>query len=237
MALSVSNIALSPFHLLFWTARQLSKSILFLLSPFFIVLYYSSYIFAPIIFPFQVLAKLESVYIFCGTAAVIGISTGCILGLTNSLLYSALSLTSATRSPSPSSSSSSSDIVEPTRPAPGSADAAGLSAATPHAQGIHRLREERRRRRAEREHQVQRQLKTHPRQQSSKAPPTTPPPKKAKSIPTILEEEDEEDYRAGLEMSFTITPSASSRDGRRSGPTPLRRRDDFSTESESDADF
>lgn len=165
MPSAFSNILLSPFRLLTWSVRQLTSTLLFLFSPFFIVIYYASYVFAPIYAPLSVLERFEPVYIFCGTAAVIGISVGCLLGLTNSLLYSALSLT-PTAATTPS---------QPT-----------LSSPTP---GIKKLRDERRKRRS----QLENQGKLQKRQQKVE-PARTPPLRKPKAIPTILEEEDEEEY-------------------------------------------
>jgi len=72
MSSTLSNIVLSPFHLLTWSIRHFASTLLFLLSPFFIVLYYASYVFAPIYAPFEFLSRFEPIYIFCGTAAVIG---------------------------------------------------------------------------------------------------------------------------------------------------------------------
>ena len=100
MTSGISTLVLSPFHLLTWSLRRFSRTFLFLLSPFSIVIYYSSYVFVPLYGPVQMLPKLEvhahffflsldllsmlygrvlanprpsqAVYIFCGTAAVIG---------------------------------------------------------------------------------------------------------------------------------------------------------------------
>lgn len=202
MPSTFSNILLSPFHLLTWSLLHFTSTLLFLLSPFFIVLYYASYVFAPIYAPFHFLSRFEPVYIFCGTAAVIGISVGCLLGLTNSMLFSFLNLTNpsstSTLTPTPSTSPDNSN-----------------------SQGIKRLRHERRRRRSELESQGK-----LPKRQQKAEPPRTPPQRKPKSIPTILEEEDEEEYYG------TTTPAESLGGRETIGLAPLRRMDAHSDTDE-----
>ncbi|KAI5806669.1 hypothetical protein DFH27DRAFT_549105 [Peziza echinospora] len=196
IASSASSIILSPFHLLIWAIRNFSNVLLFLLSPFFIVIYYASYVLTPVVIPFRILANLESAYIFCGTAAVIGISVGCFLALTNTVLFNALSLSSPAKS---SRSRSSSDI-----------DGETLV-------GIKRLRDERRRQRAGRRDipaGIKGKGPQYPKPSDGLASPTKPKP-----ITTIMEEEDEEEYRTSLPQSSgkpLFRASASSRPTRNS---------------------
>ncbi|KAF8427250.1 hypothetical protein EV426DRAFT_397224 [Tirmania nivea] len=169
MPSTISNLILPPFHLLTWSIRHFTSTLLFFFSPFFIVLYYASYVFAPIYAPFQFLSRFEPIYIFCGTAAVLGISVGCLLGLTNSMLFAFFNLTNPSSTSTSTSSRTSSNNSTP--------------------QGIKRLRDERRRRRSDPENRAR-----LPKRQQKAEPPRTPPQRKPKSIPTILEEEDEEEY-------------------------------------------
>ncbi|KAF8457971.1 hypothetical protein BGX38DRAFT_631468 [Terfezia claveryi] len=204
MPSNLSNLLLSPFHLLTWSIRHLTSSLLFLFSPFFIVLYYASYVFAPVYTPFQFLSRFEPIYIFCGTAAVIGISVGCLLCLTNSMLFSFLNLTN------PSSTyTSTSSIISPDNSTP---------------QGIKRFRDERRRRRSEVDHRGR-----LPKRQQKAETPRTPPQRKPKSIPnTILEEEDEEEYYG------TTTPAESLGGRETIGLTRLKRKEGhYDTDGES----
>jgi len=80
----------SIFYYLLYPVSTLFGWLLIVLSP---VLHLGSYIFSGVLFPLRLVVRLETMYIYLGVAAVIGLVAGSILHLASSLLVSLFKLT------------------------------------------------------------------------------------------------------------------------------------------------
>ncbi|PBP17451.1 hypothetical protein BUE80_DR011787 [Diplocarpon rosae] len=74
----------APFTIVFWWAVAC-------LAPF---QHLGNYILSALLLPLRLLAKFETLYIFLGTAAIIGLITGSVLHLSSSVLVSVFNLNS-----------------------------------------------------------------------------------------------------------------------------------------------
>jgi len=85
------SVISSIFYYLFLPLSTLFAWLLLALSP---VLHLGSYLASGFLLPLRLLAKFETLYIYLGVAAVIGLVTGSILHLSSTVLVSLFNLTS-----------------------------------------------------------------------------------------------------------------------------------------------
>ncbi|KAI9700441.1 MAG: hypothetical protein M1836_002456 [Candelina mexicana] len=79
------------FHYLFYPVTILFAWLIIILAP---IVHLGHYVLYGLVMPLRILGKFETLYIFFGVAAVIGILTGSVLHLSSSFLVTALNLES-----------------------------------------------------------------------------------------------------------------------------------------------
>ncbi|KAF4615578.1 hypothetical protein G7Y89_g15296 [Cudoniella acicularis] len=86
------SILTSTFSYLLLPLSLLLRVLLIVLAP---LIYLGSYVVAGTLVPFKILAKFETLYIYIGAAAIVGLITGSIIHLSSSVLISIFNLTPA----------------------------------------------------------------------------------------------------------------------------------------------
>ncbi|KAL1642051.1 hypothetical protein SLS58_005639 [Diplodia intermedia] len=99
---STALLLAAPYYLLVVPASAILHALLTILSPLYYALqfvllpfiYLAHFTWHAVVFPFVMLAKLETLYVYLGVAGIVGVTTGGMLYLSFSVLKTALNLDS-----------------------------------------------------------------------------------------------------------------------------------------------